>query len=113
MFCLYIYIGVQVPPSWAFFGWFDWETWTVNCFHDANLTNITWRKNGVVITPNENYQQTAGQLYSFEELHDHHGYLSTLTIRSVPVTDIYGTYSCTLERRYTWNKTLDIILYRK
>ena len=104
---LLVYIGVQVPPGWRFFGWFDWETWNVSCFHRVNLTNITWRKNGVVITPNETYRQTVGQLYA-------HGYFSTLTIaRSVPVTDIYGTYSCTFEHMYPWNKTLDIVLYRK
>ena len=114
VYVLPVYIGVQVPPGWAFFGWFDWETLTVNCFHYANLTNITWRKNGVVITPNENYQQTAGQLYSFGELYYRDGYFSTLTIvQSVPVTDIYGTYSCTFEYRYPRNKTLEIILYRK
>ena len=93
-------IGVQVPRGGRTF---DWETWTFSCFH-SNVTNITWRKNGIVITPNETYQQTVGQLCAY-------GYLSTLTIaRSVPPTDVYGRYSCTFERGHL---TLDIVLYLK
>ena len=93
-------VDVQVPRGGRTF---DWETWTFSCFH-TNVTNVTWRRNGIVITPNETYRQTVAQQYAY-------GYLSTLTIaRSVPATDVYGTYSCTFERQHL---TLDIVLYRK
>ena len=97
---LLMFIDVQVPRGGRTF---DWETWTFSCFH-TNVTNVTWRKNGIVITPNETYRQTVAQQCA-------HGYLSTLTIaRSVPATDVYGTYNCTFEHQHL---TLDIVLYRK
>ena len=62
-------------------------------FDHGPATNVTWRKDGAVITLNATYQQTKRVVDPVTGI-----YQTVLTIdSSVRQSDIVGTYNCTVE----------------
>ena len=88
--CLYIHAGSPVGISLTF----DSKSNTLTCTSTGGpATTVTWRRDGVVITPNAVYQQTKSLVYP-----DKGTYQTVLTIDpSVGQSDIVGTYNCTVE----------------
>ena len=86
----YIHAGSPIVTSLTF----DNTSRTLTCTSTGGpATNVTWRRDGVLITLNATYQQT-------KRLVDHVNgtYQTVLTIRqSVSQDDIVGTYNCTVE----------------
>ena len=69
---------------------FDDQSRTLICISTGGpATNVTWRRDGVVITPNVTHQQT-------KRLVNPVTYQTVLTI-DPSVGQIAGTYSCTVE----------------
>ena len=68
-------------------------------------TNVTWRRDGVVITLNATYQQTKRIVDPVTST-----YQTVLTIdSSVGLSDIVGTYNCTVENdRGDFSETVDV-----
>ena len=73
---------------------FDEQTRTLVCTSTGGpATNVTWRRDGVVITLNDTHQQTKRLVDSGNST-----YQTVLTIDpSVRWSDIVGTYNCTAE----------------
>ena len=73
---------------------FDDQSRTLTCtFTGGPPTNVTWRRDGVVITLNTTYQQTTRVVNPVNGT-----YQTLLTIDpSVGWSDIVGTYNCTVE----------------
>ena len=73
---------------------YDNQSRTLTCtFERGPATNVTWMKNGAVITLNATYQQTKRVVDLVTGT-----YQTVLTIDpSVGQSDIVGTYSCTVE----------------
>ena len=73
---------------------YDNQSRTLNCtFTSGPATNVTWRKGGVVITPNGTYQQTMRKVYHRWDI-----YQTVLTIdAALDQSDIEGWYVCTVE----------------
>ena len=72
----------------------DRQSRTLNCTSTGGpATNVTWRKDGAVITPNATYQQTQMIVDTVRGI-----YQNTLTIaQSVAEHDLYVLFSCTVE----------------
>ena len=70
------------------------QTATLTCTSTGGpATNVTWRRDGVVITPNATYQQTKRVIDNSTST-----YQTVLTIDpSVDQSGILGTYNCTVE----------------
>ena len=73
---------------------FDDESRTLTCTSTGGpASTVTWRRDGVVITPNATHQQTKRLVDSVNGT-----YQTVLTINSsVSQDDIVGTYNCTVE----------------
>ena len=73
---------------------FDDQSRTLTCTSTGGpATNVTWRRNGIVITLNATHQQTKRVVDAVNGT-----YQTVLTIdRSVGQSDIVGTYNCTVE----------------
>ena len=73
---------------------FDDQSRTLTCTSTGGpATTVTWRRNGVVITLNDTYQQTKRLVDAVNGT-----YQTVLTINSsVGQSDIVGTYNCTVE----------------
>ena len=73
---------------------FDDQSRTLTCTSTGGpATNVTWRRDGAVITLNDNYQQTKSVVDPGNGT-----YQTVLTIDpSVGWSDIVGTYNCTVE----------------
>ena len=73
---------------------FDDQSRTLTCTSTGGpATNVTWRRDGVVITPNDTHQQTKRLVDAIAGT-----YQTVLTINSsVSWSDIVGTYNCTVE----------------
>ena len=73
---------------------FDDESRTLTCTSTGGpATNVTWRRDGVVITLNDTHQQTRRLVDAVNGT-----YQTLLTINSsVSQRDIVGTYNCTVE----------------
>ena len=73
---------------------FDGQSRTLTCTSTGGpATTVTWRRNGVVITLNDTYQQTKRLVDAVNGT-----YQTVLTINSsVGQSDIVGTYNCTVE----------------
>ena len=69
-------------------------TFTLTCTSTGGpATTVTWRRDGVLITPNTTYQQTKRVVDPVRGV-----YQTVLTIdSSVSPRDIVGTYNCTVE----------------
>ena len=87
---LYIYAGLPNVTSLIY----DDQSNTLTCTSTGGpATNVTWKKDGVVITLNATYQQT--QIVTNTTTST---YQTVLTIdQSVNQSDIEGTYNCTVE----------------
>ena len=85
---------------------FDDESRTLTCTSTGGpASTVTWRRDGVVITPNATHQQTKRLVDSVNGT-----YQTVLTIDpSVGFSDIVGTYSCTVENdRGESSETVDV-----
>ena len=73
---------------------FDSKSRTLSCTSIGGpATTVTWRRDGVVITPNDTHQQTKRVVDAGNGT-----YQTVLTINSsVSQDDIVGTYNCTVE----------------
>ena len=73
---------------------FDDRSRTLTCTSTGGpATNVTWRRDGVVITLNATYQQTQTIVDTVEGTYE-----TVLTIDpSVGQSDIVGMYNCTVE----------------
>ena len=73
---------------------FDDQSRTLTCTSTGGpATNVTWRRDGIVITLNATHQQTKSLVDPVNGT-----YKTILTINSsVDQSDIVGTYSCTVE----------------
>ena len=73
---------------------FDDQSRTLTCTSTGGpATNVTWRRDGVVITLSATYQQTKRLVNPVNGT-----YQTVLTINpSVGQSDIVGTYNCTVE----------------
>ena len=73
---------------------FDDQSRTLTCTSTGGpAPNVTWRRDGVVITPSATHQQTKRLVDPVDGT-----YQTVLTIdRSVGQSDIVGTYNCTVE----------------
>ena len=73
---------------------YDNQSRTLNCtFISGPATNVTWRKGGVVIMPNDTYQQTMRKVHRWWDI-----YQTVLTIdAALDQSDIEGWYVCTVE----------------
>ena len=73
---------------------FDDQSRTLTCTSTGGpATNVTWRRDGVVITLNDTHQQTKIVVDPGNGT-----YQTVLTINSsVGQSDIVGTYNCTVE----------------
>ena len=89
-FNLYIHAGSPNVTGLTF----DDQSRTLTCTSTGGpATTVTWRRDGVVITPNATYQQTKRLVDSVAGI-----YLAVLTIDPlVDQSDIVGTYNCTVE----------------
>ena len=90
VFHLYIHVGSPSGLSLTF----DPKSDTLTCTSTGGpATTVTWRRDGVVITPNATHQQTKRLVYPEEG-----SYETVLTIdSSVGQQSIVGTYNCTVE----------------
>ena len=72
---------------------FDDQSRTLTCTSIGGpATNVTWRRDGVMITPNATHQQTKSVVDPVNGT-----YQTVLTINSsVGQSDIVGTYTCTV-----------------
>ena len=87
-FCLYIHAGSPNVTSLTF----DGQSRTLTCTSTGGpATNVTWRRDGVVITLNATHQQSKRLVDSVNGT-----YQTVLTI-DPSVDQIVGTYSCTVE----------------
>ena len=88
--CLYIHAGSPSGISLTF----DPKSNTLTCISTGGpATTVTWRRDGVVITPNATHQQTKSLVYPEKGT-----YQTLLTIDpSVGQQSIVGTYNCTVE----------------
>ena len=86
----YVYTGSPIVTSLTF----NSSTNTLTCTSIGGPpTNVTWRRDGVVITPNATHQQTQMLTDRATSI-----YQTVLTINSsVSHSDIVGTYNCTVE----------------
>ena len=85
---------------------FDRESRTLTCTSTGGpATNVTWRKDGAVITPSTTHQQTQMIVDTVEGI-----YQNTLTIaQSVTGDNLYGLYSCMVKNsRGSSNKTIHL-----
>ena len=89
-FCLYIRVGSPSGISLTF----NPKSKTFTCTSTGGpATTVTWRRDGVVITPNATHQQTKTLVYP-----DNGTYQTLLTIApSVRQQSLVGTYNCTVE----------------
>ena len=73
---------------------YDNQSRTLNCTCTSGpAINVTWRKDGVVITPNDTYQQTMRRVHYWWGI-----YQTVLTIdAALDQSDIEGLYVCTVE----------------
>ena len=73
---------------------FDRESRTFTCNYTGGpATNITWRRDKVVISPNATHQQTQIVVDAIRGI-----YQNILTIaQSVAEHNVYGLYSCVVE----------------
>ena len=87
---LYIHTGSPTVTSLTF----DEQSRTLTCTSTGGpATNVTWRRDGVVITINATHQQTKRIVDPVEGI-----YQTVLTIHpSVGWSNIVGTYTCTVE----------------
>ena len=88
----YLYILAGSPSGISLT--FDPKSNTLACTSTGGpATAVTWRRDGVVITPNATHQQTKSLVYP-----DKGTYQTVLTIDpSVGQQSIVGTYNCTVE----------------
>ena len=86
----YIHAGSPIVTSLTF----DDQSRTLTCTSaDGPATTVTWRRDGVLITLNDTYQQTKRLVDAVNGI-----YQTVLTIDpSVGWSDIVGTYNCTVE----------------
>ena len=86
-FILYIHAGSPTVTSLTY----DDQSRTLTCTSTSGpATTVTWRRDGVMITPNATYQQTKRLVDPVNGT-----YQIVLTIDpSVDQSDIVGTYSC-------------------
>ena len=97
---LYVHAGSPVGISLTF----EPNSNTLTCISTGGpATTVTWRRDGVEITPNATYQQTKSLVYPEKGT-----YQTVLTIDpSVGQQGIVGTYNCTVENvRGKSSKTL-------
>ena len=89
-FCLFIHAGSPIVTSLTY----DNQSRTLTCTSTCGpATTVTWRRDRVVITLNDTYQQTKRLLDA-----ETGTYQTVLTINSsVGWTDIMGTYNCTVK----------------
>ena len=87
---LYVYAGSPIVTRLTF----DVQSRDLTCaFTGGPATNFTWRRDGVVITLNDTYQQTKNVVDTVNGT-----YQTVLTINSsVEWSSIVGTYNCTVE----------------
>ena len=73
---------------------YDEQSRTLTCTSTGGPPiSVTWRRNGIVITPNATYQQTKTLVDSVNGT-----YQTVLTIDpSLQFSRVVGTYSCTVE----------------
>ena len=88
-FCLCIYAGSPIITSLTY----NDQSRTLTCTSTGGpATNVTWRRDGVVITLNATHQQTKRVVDSVNGT-----FQTVLTINSsVSQSDIVGTYNCTV-----------------
>ena len=88
--CTYIHAGSPTVTGLTF----DNESRTLTCTSTGGAaTTVIWRRDGVVITLNATHQQTKRLVHTVNGT-----YQTVLTIdSSVCLSDIVGTYSCTVE----------------
>ena len=86
----YIHAGSPTVTSLMF----DDQSRTLTCTSTGGpATTVTWRRDGVVITLNATHQETKRLVHTVNGT-----YQTVLTINSsVCLSDIVGTYSCTVE----------------
>ena len=89
-FNLYIHAGTPNLMSLTF----DYQSRTLTCTSTGGpATTVTWKRDGVVITLNDTYQQTKSLVDAVNGT-----YQTVLIIDpSVGWSDIVGTYNCTVE----------------
>ena len=84
----YIHAGSPIVTSLTF----DDQSRTLTCtFTGEPASNVTWRRNGVVITLNATHQETKSLVDAVNGT-----YQTVLTINS-SVGQIVGTYKCTIK----------------
>ena len=90
IFHLYVHTGSPIVTSLTF----NNQTRTLTCTSTGGpATNVTWRRDGVVIKLNATHQQTKRLVDSVNGT-----YQTVLTINSsVCQSDILGSYNCTVE----------------
>ena len=72
---------------------YDNQSRTLTCTFTCGPANVTWRKDGTVITPNDTYQQTMRRVHIPMDT-----YQTVLTIDpALDQSDIVGLYVCTVE----------------
>ena len=89
MSCLYVYAGSPVVTRLTF----DVQSRALTCTSTGGpATNVTWRRDGVVITLSATHQQTKRVVDAVSGT-----YQTVLTINSsVEWSSIVGTYNCTV-----------------
>ena len=86
-FCLCIYAGSPIVTSLTY----DDQSRTLTCTSTGGpATNVTWRRDGVVITLNDTYQQTK------RVVNPGNGTYQTVLTIHPSVGQIVGTYNCTV-----------------
>ena len=87
---LYVYAGSPIVTRLTF----DVQSRDLTCtFTGRHTTNVTWRRDGVVVTLNDTHQQTKRVVNSSNGT-----FQALLTINSsVGWSSIVGTYNCTVE----------------
>ena len=88
--CCHLHVGSPNVTGLTF----DDQSRTLTCTSTGGpATTVTWRRDGVVITPSDTHQQTKRLVDNVNGT-----YQTVLTIdSSVGWSDIVGTYNCTVE----------------
>ena len=85
---------------------YDNQSRTLTCTFTCGPANVTWRKDGTVITPNDTYQQTMRRVYFPIDT-----YQTVLTIDpALDQSDIVGLYVCTVENAMPRGSSVTLVV---
>ena len=85
---------------------YDNQSRILTCTFTCGPANVTWWKDGIVITPNDTYQQTTRRVHLPMDT-----YQTVLTIDpALDQSDIVGLYVCTVENAMPRGSSVTLVV---